>query len=279
MLRKATVPQHGQTSHDVLQQRAIAWKHRPVLRLVYRQYFSQMAAEFVVRSDRGPNRHGRVVEIGGGAGHFKEFYPDVVVTDLVPNEFIDLAVDALRLPFADQSVDNLVLQDVIHHLPLPLRFFAEAQRVLTPGGRLVMTEPYISAVSGICYRTSHPEPVNMQSAIFADEAAQSSGAAASDPIPIIGEGPFASNQAVPTLLFFKHWAEFQKRFPQFVLKRRQTHSMMLYPLSGGFSGPVLMPHFAAHAAQKFERLLAPLARWLAFRMLIVLEKSPAVAPS
>ena len=89
-----------------------------------------------------PGAYGRLIEIGGGSGNFGEFYPPAICTDLLPTRHVQLALDAQRLPFANDSIDNLIMQDVLHHLPYPLRFLAEAQRVLRPGGRLVMTERY-----------------------------------------------------------------------------------------------------------------------------------------
>jgi len=49
--------------------------------------------------------------------------------------------------------------------------------------------------------------------------------------------------------------------------------MLVYPLSGGFSGPQLLPTALAPATFKVEKLLQPLAPLLAFRLLVVLEKT------
>lgn len=263
-----TIPGRGQTDRDVLEARARAWAGRPVLRAVYADYFRKMIDALATRHTDPARPHGLVLELGGGAGHFRSSYPAAIVTDLVPNTHIDMAIDAMRLPLPDACIDNIVLHDVLHHLPFPLVFLAEASRVLTPGGRIVMIEPYISAVSGICYRLAHPEPVDMHAPLFpaADDAT------APHPVAVLGQGAFASNQAIPTLLFFKYAADFARRCPELSLIRRSVHSMILYPLSGGFSKPVLLPQFALPAARKMEDWMSPLAPWLGFRMLVVLEK-------
>ena len=265
----STVPGPGQTDRDVLEARAKAWATRPVLRAVYGAYFQKMAACMAQRHADVSRPHGLVLELGGGAGHFRHSYPAAVVTDLVPSPHVDMAVDAMRLPFPDASIDNIVLHDVLHHLPYPLVFLAEAARVLTPGGRVVMIEPYISAVSGMCYRLAHPEPVDMKAPLFPPAGAVD----AQDPVAVLGQGAFASNQAVPTLLFFKYPADFARRCPQLSIVRRDVHSMIMYPLSGGFSKPVLLPQFALPAARKMEDWMSPLAPWMGFRMLVVLEKT------
>src|SRR3546814_18467176 len=80
--------------------------------------------------------------------------------------------------------------DVLHHIERPGVFFAEAARVLRPGGRLVMIEPGITPVSWLFYKLLHPEPVDMSADPLAEVA------------PDPARDPFAdANQALPTLLF------------------------------------------------------------------------------
>src|SRR5262245_8442538 len=46
-----------------------------------------------------------------------------------------IAGDIEQLPFADASLDGILLSGVVHHLPDPSRCAAEVFRVLRPGGR------------------------------------------------------------------------------------------------------------------------------------------------
>jgi len=48
--------------------------------------------------------------------------------------------DATRLPFADASFDGLICVEAAFHFPSRARFFAEALRVLRPGGVLTMSD-------------------------------------------------------------------------------------------------------------------------------------------
>ena len=263
MTRSATVPTAGQTDADVLDARAQAWQCRPLLREIYLRYFKEMVANFALRPDGSP---GRVLEIGGGSGNFKQFFPACICTDLVPCPHIDLAVDATCLPFADGSIDNIVMQDVLHHIPYPLAFFAEANRVLRPGGRIVMTEPHASPFSRLVCYFAHPEPMDPRVKLFPTAPGEP------DPVAFTGEGAFASNQAIPSVLFFRQLVQFRKRFPTLRLHKRILRSYFVYPLSGGFSGPQLMPRVLVPAAWGCEFLLRPLARLMAFRLVVVLEK-------
>lgn len=48
---------------------------------------------------------------------------------------------AEALPFEAASFDQVILRDLVHHLPEPESFVAEAHRVLAPGGRIDLLEP------------------------------------------------------------------------------------------------------------------------------------------
>jgi erythromycin 3''-O-methyltransferase len=48
--------------------------------------------------------------------------------------------DATRLPFADGSFDGVISVEAAFHFPSRARFFAEAYRVLRPGGVLTMSD-------------------------------------------------------------------------------------------------------------------------------------------
>lgn len=142
------------------------------------------------------------MEIGGGSGNLKEFIHDAFISDIVPVPWIDLTVDAHHIPLKDSCLGNLVLFDVLHHLSSPAIFFAEASRVLRPGGRLLMMEPNVSLASFPVYRFLHHEGLR-----WTDDPlnAPTSG----------GERPMDGNQAIPTLIFDTHRSEFFHQFPMF----------------------------------------------------------------
>jgi SAM-dependent methyltransferase len=251
----ATIPTEGQTAADVLSVRKSAWANRPLTREVYRRYFERIGLELAP---------GRVhVELGGGSGMAKEFLANILTSDIVITPFVDFVADAMCMPMADGSVDNIFMVDVLHHLPHPGRLFDEITRVLRPRGRVVLLEPFISPFSRMVFKLAHPEPVDMSV----------------EPLPVddthvfAGEGPFASNQAIPTLMFDRNEDRFSRRFPKLRLVRKALDSTLVYPLSGGFSGPCLVPRFAWPLAWGMEACLRPLRRWMAFRIIVTLERA------
>lgn len=228
------------------------WQEKPVLRAVYEDLYQRMAAACVT---------GPTLEIGGGAGNFKDYAPGVVTTDLQTAPWLDAVADAQALPFAGASFANIVAVDVLHHLQRPRRFFAGAAHVLCPGGRVVLVEPAITPLSWPFYRFVHEEPVRLGEDPLADGPL--------DPT----RDPYDANQAIPTLMFGRHLARFNREFPNLRLVARQRFSLFAYPLSGGFKAWSLLPAALAPPILRMENALAPvLGPVMAFRMLVVVER-------
>ena len=190
----------------------------------------------------------------------------VVLTDVEKTRWVDEQVDALHLPDADGSVANVVMIDVFHHLAQPASFLDEAARALAPGGRLVMVEPYCSLLSNVLYRRFHHERTDLDVDPFATDSASASA-------------PMESNQALPTLVFYRRRDELARRWPQLQLVEERRFAFLLYPLSGGFSRRPLVPPRLVKPLRALERSLQPLAAALAFRCLVVLERSDGVSDS
>jgi SAM-dependent methyltransferase len=229
------------------------WRQKPALRDIYLDLYRRMAAELAP---------GATLEIGGGSGIFKDYAPQVVTTDILAAPWLDLVADAQALPFAAASFDNIVMFDVLHHIEFPRRFLAEADRILRPGGRIIMVEPAITPVSWPFYHWLHPEPVIMSADPLVD----------GQPDP--ARDAFAANQAIPTRLVGRDSARLHAAFPKFTITRRRWLSLFAYPLSGGFKPWSLIPHALVAPVLALENALAPLlGRLMGFRVLIVIEKA------
>ncbi len=66
----------------------------------------------------------------------------------------DVYGDAQTLPFADNSMDTVLLLDVLEHLPHPKDCISEIVRVLKPTGILVLQVPFIYPI--------HDAPLDFQ---------------------------------------------------------------------------------------------------------------------
>ena len=234
----------------------LAWDRKPVLRTVYQHLYWRVVGELVP---------GSVLEVGGGASRLKEFCNEAVVSDLVPSPFVDFAANAEMLPCADSSFDNIVLFDVLHHIPVPRRFLAEAERVLRPGGRLVMMEPAITVGSYLFYRFFHQEPFDLS----VDPLSS---------VPLCSGEPYDANQAVPVLLASQARARLPGLCPSLALLKAEWLSYLAYPLSGGLRPWSLLSARAAGFLLSVEdRIPDWLGRHLAFRVMLVFVSQPSFA--
>jgi len=235
------------------------WKSNPALRALYADWCGRIAAALP------PPGLGPRIELGSGPGFARGFIPDLELTDVVGAPWHDRELSADAIAAEDGSVGALVLFDVLHHLSSPRRFFVEAARVLRPGGRAVLCEPFMSPLSYPVYRFLHEEPVDMAVDPLASEIHQS-GATEKD--------PFDSNQAIPTLLFGRHRAAFARMFPSLRIVSVERLAGLSYATSGGFSRRRLLPMPVWRALYCLERRLpASVFRLIGFRVLAVIERT------
>lgn len=228
------------------------WLEKPALRAVYRDLHRRMAKASV----DGPS-----LEIGGGIGNLEAGNGNLLRMDIQSSPGVDLAADAHRLPFSSQAFSNIYLFDVLHHLQCPLVFFAEADRVLRPGGRVIMIEPGITPVSHLLYGMGHEEPVDMSWV--------PDGNCQLNP----NKDPYESNQAIPTILFKRSPQLFHKANTSLRIADARWLSLIAYPLTGGFKSWSLIPEKWVDPLLRIEdRLLPLLGGLMAFRLLVVLVK-------
>ena len=77
-----------------------------------------------------------IIELGCGAGLSKQFIinKNLLLTDVLDNEWVDRYVDALNIDYPDCSLDVLICSHMIHHLASPAQFFDKVLLKLTRGG-------------------------------------------------------------------------------------------------------------------------------------------------
>ena len=91
-----------------------------------------------------------LLDVGGGPGRASRplDVPRRLVVDAAPGMLQQarshglegVAGDATRLPFSDHAADAILIVDALHHIRDVPTVFAEAARVLRPGGVLVIRE-------------------------------------------------------------------------------------------------------------------------------------------
>ena len=183
----------------------------PYIQELYRYIFERIVAYLPAA--------GRTLEIGSGTGISRQYLGGSVLTDIVHHESLDVNCIAENLPFAEGSFDAIVLKDSLHHIPDVRKFFGEAARVLSPGGSIIMFEPYWGLLARFVYRYLHQEPF--------DEKAES--------WEFESTNPWDSNQAISFILLRRDRDKFEHDFPQFRIEEREVLIGPSFLLSGGVS--------------------------------------------
>ncbi len=241
------------TQHQLEIQRNVeVWRNKPLLRQVYAGFYNRILA---LLDSRLP---GRIVEIGSGVGNLKSHLPQAITTDLFPNPWLDLVCDGYELPFVEGSLSHLILFDVFHHLLAPNALLSEARRALTPGGRLILFEPFISWCSLPVYGLLHHEPV-----------------AGREPIDFAEKLPrprdYYAAQGNATRLFFHQekpgWP------PGWSVFHAEAFASFSYLLSGGFGKPALYPACCLSWLQWCDRQFSRWPRSFGARCLVGLVRS------
>jgi len=96
--------------------------------------------KFIKENEKG-------IEVGSGAGFSKDFIKNknFKLTDLGNDSFLDFKnIDAQNTGFEDKSLDFVIASNMIHHIPYPIKFFKEMNRILKKNGRLIIFESYCS---------------------------------------------------------------------------------------------------------------------------------------
>jgi len=89
------------------------------------------------------------IEVGSGAGFTKDFIKnkDFKLTDLGTDDHLDFKnIDAQNTGFNDESFNYVIASNMIHHIPYPMKFFKEINRILKKDGKLIIFESHCSII-------------------------------------------------------------------------------------------------------------------------------------
>ena len=176
-----------------------------------------------------------IIEVGSGTSPLKQFLSNVITSDVLDLDYLDLVFDCHEIDkldaIPDNSIDIITLTNVLHHLKSPIGFLNSAASKLKSGGKVIATEPFFSLLSTPIFKYLHHEPVDFGISE-----------------PELGEvqGPLASaNIALPWLIFFRRHEWLQRLNENFDVTTisLRTFSALSYMATGGISRKLPIPHF------------------------------------
>ncbi|MGA1870946.1 MAG: class I SAM-dependent methyltransferase [bacterium] len=230
------------------------WKRKPLLREIYKSFHETIASQLMNHNS------GVVVELGSGAADITEVIPKCIRTDLFPNPWIDRIENAYDLSFQANSISNLIIFDVFHHLRYPGEALKEFHRVLVARGRVLIFEPCISLLGCLVYGLLHKEPIGYSEPIQWNAPANWSPK----------ELDYYAAQGNATRIFLRREIDIAAFGWNIILTKRLCS--ISYVASGGYSKPQMYPTRALPIMQRIDKALERIPLIFGTRLLVVLEK-------
>jgi SAM-dependent methyltransferase len=240
---------------DFIDKNQKLWDRKPILHKIYTGFHRLMAKYLSQLPD------GKIVELGSGMGNIHETIPNCIRTELFPLPWIDQVENAFQLSFSNDSVSDLLLMDVFHHLRYPGMALKEFHRVLKHNGRIIIMEPGLSWLGHIIYGLLHSEPIGISKQITWFAPAGWSPE----------ELDYYAAQGNATYVFVQ--GHFANRLDGWKIVEVKRIVSISYAASGGYSGPQLYPTFLYPFMTWIDKILSPFSMLFATRLLVVLEKT------
>ena len=189
-----------------------------------------------------------VLEVGSGTSPLKQFLSNVVTSDVLELDYLDLVFDCHEIDkfdgIRDRSLDIITLTNVLHHLKSPIAFLNLAANKLKTGGKVIATEPFFSLLSTPIFKYLHHEPVDIE---------------ISEPELKTVRGPLASaNIALPWLIFFRRrdWADNLSENYDVANCSVRFFSAVSYMATGGISHKLPVPDWLYRALFPIDLFLS-----------------------
>ena len=226
------------------------WDRKSGLRSFYEK---ECFARIVEAMPQGPS-----LEIGSGPGFFSRYHRCTVVSDVTGADHVDQVVDAHAMPFDDASFACVVGMDVVHHFYNPAGALSEIARVLQPGGRLILVEPWTGPAGWFVNTYLHDEDC------FAIDNPW-------EPVFVGDKDPMDGNATIAKTYFADKSAELTDRTGLSV-RELEPFSFLGYLATGGFTRWQL-PRPLISGLLAFDRALpGPLRRASSLKVFVVAER-------
>ena len=209
------------------------------------------------------------IEVGSGAGFSKDFIKNknFKLTDIGEDDHLDFKnIDAQSTGFESESFDYVIASNMIHHIPFPIKFFKEMNRILKKGGKLIIFESYCSLVFQLATIIMKHEGFDFTLDVWDEKNPKSDE-----------KNAWHGNIAVPHLIFDDK-AKFEKNLGKyFKIEYEKLTECFIFLNSGGVTSKtkcIPLNNFFLNLLNKIDRMLVKLfPKIFCMGRRIVLKKS------
>ena len=231
------------------------YQNKDLIKINYNNYYKKIK-ENIYLSDKK-----KILELGSGGGNIKKIIQNCITSDQFKNENIDRIENIYKINFKKNSVSNIILIDVFHHLQFPNLALKEIHRVLIKNGRIIMIEPAMGFIPRIIFKIFHYEPNGFNLKINWNHIPKK--------IPYLNQ--YFAAQSLPWRAFFLKELNLRSKYK---IKLIKPFSDFAFLLSGGYSYKAFYPKFLYSLIKLIDKILTSISiRIFSARMLIVLEKN------
>ena len=231
------------------------YQNKDLIKIIYNNYYKKIK-ENIYLSDKK-----KILELGSGGGNIKKIIQNCITSDQFKNENIDRIENIYKINFKKNSVSNIILIDVFHHLQFPNLALKEIHRVLIKNGRIIMIEPAMGFIPRIIFKIFHYEPNGFNLKINWNHIPKK--------IPYLNQ--YFAAQSLPWRAFFLKELNLKSKYS---IKLIKPFSDFAFLLSGGYSYKAFYPKFLYSLIKLIDKILTCISiKIFSARMLIVLEKN------
>ena len=171
------------------------------------------------------NKNDKGIEVGSGAGFAKDFISNenFKLTDLGEDDHLDLKnIDAQNTGFENESFDYVIASNMIHHIPYPIKFFREMNKILKKNGKLIIFDAHCSLLLQIVLILMRHEGFDFTKNVWDLEKASTKD-----------DDLWQGNSAIPYLIFHNKKLFENNLGDKFEIKYMKTCECLLFLNSGG----------------------------------------------
>ena len=209
------------------------------------------------------------IEVGSGAGFSKDFIKNknFKLTDIGEDDHLDFKnIDAQSTGFNSESFDYVIASNMIHHIPFPIKFFKEMNRIIKKGGKLIIFESYCSLVFQLATIIMKHEGFDFTLNVWDEKNPKSDE-----------KNAWHGNIAVPHLIFDDK-AKFEKNLGKyFKIEYEKLTECFIFLNSGGVTSKtkcIPLNNFFLYLLNKIDKILVKLfPKIFCMGRRIVLKKS------